>query len=47
MYPICTDHSQFYQKADEICRKNSTVDRSLYQKYGVKRGLRDEMATAC
>ncbi len=42
MYPICTDHSQFYQKADEICRKNSTVDRSLYQKYGVKRGLRDE-----
>lgn len=29
------------EKFTEICRKNKTIDPSLYEKYDVKRGLRD------
>src|SRR5690554_4541632 len=29
-------------KYSKICRENSQIDRELYDKYGVKRGLRDK-----
>ena len=36
-----THYAPWMRKMSEVCVENSTIDPSLYQKYNVKRGLRD------
>ena len=33
---------EYTEKYSKICRENGLIDRELYDKYGVKRGLRDK-----
>lgn len=32
----------YVRNMEEVCRKNDSIDRCLYEEYGVNRGLRDE-----
>ena len=34
--------NEYARGRSEICRQNDAIDQSLYAKYGVKKGLRDE-----
>jgi|GEM_PF-2060010 len=36
-----THYAPWMRKMSEVCVESSTIDPSLYQKYNVKRGLRD------
>ena len=38
---------KYEEEHAEICRKTGTIDIELYDKYGVKRGLRDKNGKAC
>ncbi|MDO4467719.1 MAG: citrate/2-methylcitrate synthase [Bacillota bacterium] len=33
---------EYTEEKESVCRKNDTIAQTLYQEYGVKRGLRDE-----